>query len=226
MMLAETKRALILAPHPDDEVLGCGGTIARLVGLGADVVIGVVTRGTPPQFSADQVEQVREEAGEAHRCLGVADVRYLDLPAARLDTLPRAELNRAIADLIDAVRPDTLFLPFCGDLHFDHKLVFDAAMVAARPRGQGYPVRLLAYETLSETNWSAPYMVPAFAPTVFVDIADQLENKLASFACFASQCRSFPDERSLEAITALARMRGATVHCHAAEAFVLVREIA
>lgn len=225
-MLARIERALVLAPHPDDEVLGCGGTIARLVGLGADVAIGVVTRGMPPQFPEDQVEQVRREAGEAHRRLGVADVRYLDLPAARLDTVPRAVLNRAIADLIDAVRPDTLFVPFVGDLHFDHKLVFDAALVAARPRGQGYPIRVLAYETLSETNWSAPYVGPPFAPTVFVDIADQLEVKLAAFACFASQCRAFPDERSIEAITALARMRGATVHCHAAEAFVLVREIA
>lgn len=224
-MLARIERALVLAPHPDDEVLGCGGTIARLVAQGADVRIGVVTRGFAPDFAASQVEQVRREAARAHRRLGVVDTQYLDLPAARLDTLPRAELNRAIAALVDAVRPDTLFVPFAGDLHVDHTLVFEAAMVAARPRGQGYPLRVLAYETLSETNWSAPNVAPHFAPTVFVDIAEQLEAKLAAFACFESQCRAFPDERSIEALTALARMRGATVHRHAAEAFVLVREI-
>ncbi|HVF93156.1 MAG TPA: PIG-L deacetylase family protein [Sphingomonas sp.] len=224
-MLARIERALVLAPHPDDEVLGCGGTIARLVARGADVQIGVVTRGMQPQFDLEQVEQVRSEAERAHRSLGVSRVHYLDLPAARLDTLPRADLNRAIGDLVQSVAPDTLFVPFAGDLHFDHKLVYEAAMVAARPRDDRGPARVLAYETLSETNWSGPNMGPGFAPNIFVDITNYIEAKRAAFACFESQCRAFPDERSITALTALAQMRGATVHRQAAEAFVLIREI-
>ena len=218
-------RTLVLAPHPDDEVLGCGGTIARLAQSDGEVHVGIVTRGMAPQFSEAQVGQVLVEAESAHARLGVARTHFLDLPAARLDTVPRAELNAAVGALVSSVRPDTLFVPFVGDLHFDHGLVFDAAMVAARPRGQGGPMRILAYETMSETNWAAPYLGPTFAPNVFVDIAEQLDAKLEAFACFASQRKPFPDERSTEALTALALLRGATAHCYAAEAFVLVREV-
>lgn len=223
--VARFGRTLVLAPHPDDEVLGCGGTIARIADAGGEVHVGVVTRGEPPQFSETQVAQVRAEAERAHARLGVARAHFLDLPAARLDRLPRAELNAVIEGLVSEVRPETLFVPFVGDLHFDHRLVFDAAMVASRPRGQGGPMRVLAYETMSETNWSAPHLGPPFAPNVFIDISDQLEAKLEAFACFASQCRPFPDERSTEALNALARLRGATVHCRAAEAYFLVREL-
>ena len=116
-------------------------------------------------------------------------------------------------------------MPFPGDIHRDHQLVFEAAMVAARPAGPVYPLRILAYETLSETNWNAPFLTPAFTPNVFIDIAETLETKLAAFAAFASQVRAFPAERSVEALSALARLRGATVHRAAAEAFVLVREV-
>ncbi len=116
-------------------------------------------------------------------------------------------------------------MPFVGDLHFDHQLVFEAALVAARPRGADYPCRILAYETVSETNWSAPTLSPAFHPNVFVDITDHIETKLNAFACFQSQCRMPPDERSIEALRALATVRGATVSRHAAEAYMLVREV-
>ncbi|GGE14533.1 PIG-L domain-containing protein [Polymorphobacter glacialis] len=224
-MIDRIARALVLAPHPDDEVLGVGGVMARLANLGARVEVAIVTEGKPPQYSAEQVAAVRAEAGAAHARLGIAHTHYLGLPAAGLDRLPHAELNRAIGDLVVAVRPDTLFVPFPGDIHRDHQLVFEAAMVAARPAGPVYPLRILAYETLSETNWNAPFLTPAFTPNVFIDIADTLETKLAAFAAFASQVRAFPAERSVEALSALARLRGATVHRAAAEAFVLVREV-
>ena len=224
-MIARIARALVLAPHPDDDVLGVGGVMARLAAAGARVEVGIVTEGKAPQFAAAQVAQVRAEAAAAHALLGVAATHHLGLPAAGLDRLAHADLNRAIADLVVAVRPDTLFVPFPGDIHRDHQLVFEAAMVAVRPAGPDYPVRVLAYETLSETNWNAAFLTPAFTPNVFIDISDTLQTKLGAFAAFASQVRAFPAERSVEALSALARLRGATVHRAAAEAFVLIREV-
>jgi N-acetylglucosamine malate deacetylase 1 len=134
-------------------------------------------------------------------------------------------MNAAFSNLVSALKPDTLFVPFIGDVHLDHQLSFLAALVAARPRGPDAPRRIYAYETLSETNWYAPGVTASFAPNVYIDVAATLERKLAAFRCYASQVREFPDERSLKAITALATMRGATVFRYAAEAFILLRQI-
>ncbi|MET0309785.1 MAG: PIG-L deacetylase family protein [Sphingomonas sp.] len=218
-------RVLVIAPHPDDEVLGCGGTIARLVRMNCNVEIAIVTEGKSPRYDRASVEKVRAEAAAAHALLGVRSTHYLELPAAELDGVPHADLNAAMGALIEATTPDTIFVPFVGDIHLDHQLVFRSTMVAARPRKPTYPHTILAYETLSETNWSAPYLEPVFAPTVYVDISSTLDAKLAAFAAYESQCCIFPNERSPEAIRALAALRGATVHRHAAEAFVLVREV-
>lgn len=218
-------RILVIAPHPDDEVLGCGGTMARLADMGSSVEVAIVTEGKPPRYDRVGVAKIRAEATAAHVLLGVRSTHYLDLPAAELDGIPHADLNAAIGALIEATMPDTIFVPFVGDIHLDHQLVFRSTMVAARPRQASYPRTILAYETLSETNWSAPYVEPIFAPTVYVDIASTLDRKLAAFAAYESQCCVFPNERSPEAIRALAMLRGATVHRHAAEAFVLVREV-
>lgn len=224
-MLEQVRTALVIAPHPDDEVLGVGGTIARLSAQGAEVHVAIVTRGEPPRFSAEYTENVRAECAAAHRRLGVARTHYLDFPAAELDRIGHAELNARIGELVAEVAPDTLFVPFIGDIHLDHQLVFTSALVASRPRQAGVPVRILAYETLSETNWWAPGITPAFVPNVFVDIANTIETKIEAFREFHSQVKAVPDERSPEVIRALALVRGATVYRHAAEAFMLVRQI-
>ena len=218
-------RVLVVAPHPDDEVLGCGGTIARLRHHGHDVHVAVVTTGKPPQFSADLVTQIRRELVAAHDVLGGTTVHYLDLPAAALDTVGAAQINSAVANVVGDVEPDTVFAPFFGDVHVDHQLVFNAALVACRPRSATVPRLLLAYETLSETNWAAPPITPGFQPNVYVDIGEYLDRKLEAFAKFESQLKAFPDERSLETIEALARLRGSTVFRQAAEAFMIVRQL-
>lgn len=223
--LAYMGKVLVIAPHPDDEILGCGGTMARLIAEGAEVSVAIVTRGQQPQFPLEVVKQVSAEAKKAHALMGVARTFELDLPAAGLDRLSATELNAALAKLVNEVQPDTLFLPFIGDIHTDHQLAFLAAMVAARPRHGEAPRRIYAYETLSETNWYAPGITPAFVPNVFIDISETLERKLDAFRCFESQVRAFPDERSIEAIRALATMRGASMYLKAAEAFMLVRQI-
>ena len=219
-------RALVVAAHPDDEVLGVGGTIARLVDEGNEVTVAIVTRGESSMFDEEFIELGRKEAQEAHGLLGVKETLFLDgFPAAKLDTVPHHELNRALQELVQEIRPGILFVPFAGDIHLDHQLVFRSALVSVRPRGEFTPHTLLAYETLSETNWNAPYLSPGFYPNLYVDVSEYIDRKLDAIRVFESQLQPFPNERSVEAVRALATHRGANVGCHAAEAFVLVRKI-
>ncbi len=218
-------KALVIATHPDDEVLGCGGVMARHVARGDEVHVLIVTRGAPEVFPPEAVERVREELRTAHRLLGVTDTAFLDFPAPKLDTIPHCDLSAALARHLRSLAPHTLYLPHHGDIHLDHRAVHHATLVAARPTGNCPFRRLLAYETLSSTEWAPPVAADAFVPTVFVDITPYLDLKLRAMACYQSQLNTPPGGRSLEALEALARLRGATVGCAAAEAFVLVREI-
>lgn len=223
-----SKKVLVLAPHADDETLGCGGVMARHVAEGDTVYVAVLTNasvGAPELFSAAQIEVVREEARVAHAVLGVSRTYFEEFPAPRLDSEPSYPIAMAISRLIRETGAEVLYIPFRGDLHNDHRVIFTAALVAARPV-PGQTVRtVLAYETLSETEWAAPFGDDAFIPTVFVDISATLEQKLAALDCFKSQMKPFPNSRSLDAVTALARLRGATVNVLAAEAFHLIRDI-
>lgn len=214
---------LVIAPHPDDEVLGVGGTMARLSDAGAEVHVAIVTTGRAPRFPAEQVARVRAEAKAAHHALGVTATHYLDCPAAELGEYAHTDLNRAISGIVGQVDPRTIFAPHPGDIHLDHQLSFLSALVASRPHQHHYPTRIFAYETLSETNWNAPYLTPGFLPNLFIDISDTLQRKLDAFALFESQQKAAPHERSVAALTALATLRGATVHRSAAEAFVTIR---
>ena len=220
-----TERVLVVAPHPDDEVLGPGGTIARFASSGADVAVVIMTRGRPPQFSEESTEALRAETKAAHAALGVTSSHFLDLPAAGLDTVPHAEMNSKLAAVFAEVGPTKLFVPFNGDMHTDHQLTFTSALVCARPGRTGAPRAVYAYETLSETFWNAPYLTPDFVPTLFVDITGSIDTKLEAMSCYRSQVQPPPHERSLQAIQALATFRGASVDVAAAEGFVLVRQM-
>ena len=216
---------LVIAAHPDDEVLGCGGVMARHADRSDDVHTLVVTRGTPEIFPPAEVEKVRQELHMAHQTLGASSAHFLDYPAPKLDVVPGHELADAIGNVIQSLQPRVIYLPYCGDIHADHRAVYHAALVATRPIGD-CPVRqILCYETLSETEWGSPLGGGTFVPTVFVDIADYLEHKLQAMACYRSQLREPPHPRSLQSIEALAHLRGSTVGLAAAEAFMLVREV-
>jgi LmbE family N-acetylglucosaminyl deacetylase len=216
---------LVVATHPDDEVLGCGGVIARHVSRGDRVDVLVVTRGAPDLYDEKQVKALRKELHAAHAILGITAVHFLDFPAPKLDLVPAYELADAIGVKMDSLRPDTAFIPHRGDLHSDHRAVFRAALVAARPIGN-LPVRkILSYETLSESEWSAPVAEDAFLPSVFVDISGFLEQKKQAMAAYRSQLKDFPHPRSLLGVESLARLRGSTAGLPAAEAFQMIREI-
>ena len=216
---------LVIAPHPDDEVLGVGGTIAKRANNGDNVYVCVVTKAGEPLFREELVEQGRKECREADHFLGVKETFFLDFPAVRLEEVPRYKLNESLMHAVQKVKPDEVYIPHRGDMQLDHKMIVDAVMVALRPKYEHVIKRIYAYETLSETGWDIPNTVNEFIPTVYEDISDTLEKKLAAMNIFQSQLADFPAARSLGAIEALAKYRGATVNVMAAEAFTLIREI-
>lgn len=218
-------RVLVIAPHPDDEIIGVGGTIAKRANDGDEVYVCVVTKGKSPIFNDEFIEQGRKECRKADKKLGVKETIFLDFPAVMLETVPRYEFNGKISEVVNSIKPDEVYIPHRGDMQIDHQMVVDAAMVAVRPRGNNYPKRVYAYETLSETGWNIPNIVNEFIPTVYEDITDTYEMKLEAMAIFESQLSVFPEARSIGAIEALAKYRGATVNVKAAEAFSLVREV-
>lgn len=218
-------RVLVIAPHPDDEIIGVGGTIAKRAKDGDEVYVCVVTKGKSPLFNDEFIEQGRKECRKADKKLGVKETIFLDFPAVMLETVPRYEFNGKISEVVNSIKPDEVYIPHRGDMQIDHQMVVDAAMVAARPRGINYPKRVYAYETLSETGWNIPNVVNEFIPTVYEDITDTYEVKLEAMAIFESQLSVFPEARSIGAIEVLAKYRGATVSVKAAEAFSLIREV-
>jgi LmbE family N-acetylglucosaminyl deacetylase len=216
---------LIIAPHPDDEVLGCGGTIAKHVSGGDEVYLCIVTKAYPPDWPEDEIARRKQEVLRVNKILGIKKTYFLDFPTVKLDTIPQKELADSISRVVNEVKPEILFIPHRGDINRDHQLVFEAAMVAARPKPALGTRKVLCYEVLSETEWAAPFVDNAFVPNVFVYISETLGTKLKAMSEYKSELKEFPHPRSLEAITALAKMRGAAVGVEAAEAFMLVREI-
>lgn len=219
---------LVIAPHADDETLGCGATIAGHVDRGDHVRVVILTNasiGAPELFSTSAIELVREESRRAMTVLGCDGPTFLDLPAPQLDQYPQFALAHEISQIIAEWQPETVYLPFEGDLHVDHTAIAQATLVATRPQPGQVVRNLYAYETLSETEWGSLIRSRAFAPTHFVAVDGQLERKLAALECYASQIKEFPHSRSLEAVRALATYRGACVGTAAAEAFMVVRQI-
>lgn len=217
---------MVFAPHPDDEVLGVGGTIAKRVSEGHNVYVVIATKGYPPTFDEELVEAGRCEAERAHKYLGVKQTIFLDFPALSLDKCSRAELNGAISELIDEYSPSDIYIPHIGDMHIDHREIAEAVMVAARPFNDSPVERIYSYETMSETGWHISDTSRSFVPNTFVNIGENfLKRKLYALYLYISQVKEFPNARSIGAVESLAKYRGSLVSCNAAEAFCLIRQI-
>lgn len=216
---------LVIAPHADDEVLGCGGVIARHSRFGDNVTVLIVTKGTPRIWTQEQVIAMRDEARHAHDLLGVTETIFFDYIAPELERVLLSELSTLIYQVLKNKQIELLYLPHRGDIHNDHRVVFNTALVAARPVGDYTVKKILAYETLSETEWAPPFGDDSFIPTEFVNIEHLLELKKQAMACYRSQVKTFPNPRSLGSIEHLARIRGGTVGLNAAESFMVVRNI-
>ncbi len=217
------KKVLVIAPHPDDETLGVGGTIRRFVDTGYSVSVLTAAAHMPPLYAAEVHETTVRESRAAHRILGVGESIYLDNPAVMLGDIPLHEFNSMILDHVKRFAPDILLMPYY-DRHIDHRNIFDACMVAARPVGVGKNIKLVAaYETISETHWNAPHIEPNFTPNFCIDISNQIAAKLEAMSCFESQLHEFPGPRSVEALKALALFRGSQAGYGYAEAFHVIR---
>lgn len=210
------KTALIFAPHNDDELLGAGGTILKLSKNGYEVTVCEVTAGL-------RYQKIQSEAKEAHKVLGVKNSVFLNLPSCKLEEISKTEMNEEFCKVVVDFKPAIVMIPHYGDMHLDHRWVAEAAMVAVRPLEAPFIEKVLAYETLSETEWNTPSVNNAFIPNTWVDISKEIDRKIEAMRCYQSQLHDFPHPRSLEAIESLAKYRGSTVGVKAAEAFMVVR---
>lgn len=216
---------LVIAPHADDEIIGVGGTIAKEIDDGNSVFVCVVTKGTEPLFSDEFMLQLREETIKCHKAIGIKKTYFLEYPSVMLEEQHRYEINQSLVHVLTEVKPEEVYIPHIGDMQKDHQIVAECAMVALRPKYSFAPKKIYAYETLSETGWNIPNIQNEFIPTSYVDISDFIEIKLKALQMFESQVAPFPNARSLEAVEALARYRGAVMNMNAAEAFTTIREI-
>lgn len=219
------ERILVVAAHPDDEVLGCGGTLARRIAHGATATVLILTDGGLQRYGAEQIARLKTAARAAGEALGYSDVRFCDLPDQELDALPLVRVVRAIEAVVEELRPDTVFTHHEGDVNYDHNVALRATMAAVRPLRMPFVRRVYSYSVLSSTEQGPLDLGAPFAPNVYEDISDYLEVKCRALACYESECRPFPHPRSLEAVRAHARVTGAAVGCAAAEPFVLRREL-
>ena len=216
---------LVVASHPDDEVLGIGGTIARHTRRGDTVTACIMADASPLKYQKAAENPLRSCVLEAAEILGVGDVRFSNFPDQGLDQIPLIELVVEIEKLAQDVKPDIVYTHHGGDLNRDHQLVFQAVTTAFRPIPETCTNRIFCYETPSTTEWAPQSASTLFVPNTFVDISDTLETKLAALNCYGAEMRTMPHPRSPEGITALATWRGASVGLWAAEALCLVRHI-
>jgi LmbE family N-acetylglucosaminyl deacetylase len=223
---------LVVAAHPDDEILGCGGAIARHVQQGDRVAVVILGEGVTSRSAhgmPDQdLEKLRDLSMATQRAcaiLGVRDVALNDFPDNRMDSLALLDVVKLIEVHIARVRPTVIYTHHGGDVNIDHQVTYQAVVTACRPQ-PGHPVRtLLTFETLSSTEWQPPLAGVSFAPNWFVDINETLALKLAALDEYVSELRPWPHPRSISAVEHLARWRGSMVGLEAAEAFALARTI-
>lgn len=220
-------RVLVIAPHPDDETLGCGGSLLKHQANGDSLSWLVATRGHEPQWSAELLEQKENEISAVANAYGFENTLRLNFPTIKLDNLSLDEVIGAIRDAINDAAPDCVYLNHFGDVHSDHRVVFEATMSVLKPfyHNQHGVKRVLSYEILSSTDALPPHPARAFVPNVFTDVTEFLERKLEIMSLYQSELQPFPLPRALDSLRGLARYRGATIGAQFAEAFMLVREV-
>ena len=223
-----SETALVIAAHADDEVLGCGGTIAKLTKTGTRVEIAFLADAVSSRtghIDSAELQRRQDAARQACRILGASGLSFGQFPDNSMDRAALLDVTRHVESLIAAHRPRTILTHFAGDLNVDHRCVHDAVVTACRPQA-GHPVKtLLFFEVMSSTEWQAPDFGRPFTPTWFIDISGTLDLKLQALAAYSEELRHWPHPRSMEGVQALARWRGATIGTQAAEAFVLGRHL-
>ncbi|MDP2599837.1 MAG: PIG-L deacetylase family protein, partial [Deltaproteobacteria bacterium] len=226
-------RVLMIGAHPDDEVLGVGGTLAKHAAKGDEVYVSLLCEHVHARKNKPQHALLLEQIHAAKKTLGVKDILFFDFPNIQMNTVPTLHMVQAIEKAIVEVKPEVIYTHHRGDVNDDHRVVSEATMAAMRlpERGTipGIPrdmiKRVLCYPAPSSTDWAPPYPDKAFIPNVFVDINGFLETKLKALECYGDNVmRDYPHPRSIEAVTAQAKVYGVQSGLGLAEAFVLIRE--
>lgn len=223
---------LVVAAHPDDEVLGCGGAIAKWTSLGHIVHVLIMAEGATSRspirdrkVHSEKLSLLENSAQSAGKILGVTSVKFLDFPDNRMDSLDRLDIIKAIEEEIVRLKPDTVVTHHCGDVNIDHRITHEAVVTACRPQ-RGHSVRLLlAFEIMSSTEWQPPGSNFVFQPNWFEDIEVTIDSKIKALECYQSEMREWPHPRSLKSVKNLAKHRGSMVGCESAEGFMLLRII-
>lgn len=224
------KKVLVIAAHPDDEVMGLGGTIAKLSAQGVECHLLIVTDGSSSQYRDsghlhEIIEAKKKETKECSDLLGFKSINYGELPDMKLDTTPHIRINQVIEDVIDKVQPDTVFTNFWGDVNLDHQEVYKSTLVAVRPVMGQVVKELYCYRVPSSTEWMPNKADTMFMPNYFVDIEQYAEQKYKAFACYSTELREYPHPRSVQYLRETDRAAGLRVGLFAAEEFVLLRKL-
>ena len=215
------KRILVFAPHPDDEILGCGGSIAKHIAEGNDVNVCICTSSL-----SEKARKINEEyAHRIHESMGIVETVILDFPPVELPHVNIREFTGSLNSIVQRIQPDIVYIPFFGDMHTDHRMVAESAMVALRPIVAPFVKNIYAYETLSETGWNFPVADKTFMPNVYCDISKYIDCKVNAMKMYDRKIQQDPHPRSAEGIRALAKYRGGTVGFTYAEAFMCIRQV-
>jgi LmbE family N-acetylglucosaminyl deacetylase len=220
-----SKQILVVAAHPDDEVLGCAGTIARHVSDGDKVYVVFMSDGVTSRtgVESNEVEVRKQAAKDASNILGIVQPpRFLGFPDNRMDTIALLDIVQTLEQVINEIEPEVVYTHHSGDLNIDHKITHQAVMTACRPQPGSCVREIYSFEVLSSTEWSTD---TSFVSNYFVDISDTLELKISAIKAYNFEIRNFPHARSIESIKALAKYRGASMGIRAAEAFKVERLI-
>ena len=224
------KKVLIIAAHPDDEILGCGGTIARLVKNNCKVDVLFLSEGVSARYKLgetrnwDEEVQARESmAMAASEYLGFSIVGFMRNPNLRMDTLSMLDITKSVQNILTENKPDVIFTHHPGDLNTDHQICFNAVITACRPSGIDFIESIFSFEVPSSTEWSSSVNLPSFHPNYFIGIDNEIESKLGALNHYNFEMREYPHPRSKENIKALAQLRGSEIGFKFAEAFMLIR---
>ncbi len=227
------KTILVVAAHPDDEVLGCGATVALRVKLGCAAYCLICATGIASRYAGgddpkikDEIAALRKDMSQVSGVIGFSDIEALDFPDNRLDTVSRQDIADEIKKRVERIRPDVIYTHHPGDYNWDHGRVFDAVMMAARHSpGEYAPSRIYCFEVPSATERARRHPASAFCPNTFVDVHATIDAKKLAMKHYQSECRPYPHPRSNEGIEYWARKRGLEVGLEYAEAFELVRSV-
>lgn len=223
-------RILVIAAHPDDEVYGMGGTMAKLSSQGHEVHVLIVTDGCTAQYAnrpdlPEIIEKKRREALKANDILGVKQVHFGTFPDMRLDTVPHVEINCLIEETVNAVEPDVVYTHFYGDVNLDHQMVYRSTLVAVRPVPGQCVRELYCYRVPSSTEWSPQVGHTAFLPNIMEEIEDYTEAKERALLAYQTEARPYPHPRSAQYVRETDRARGLEWGLGPAEAFWQIRRI-